>query len=204
MQFNWKSRGIQALILCGALAATNIAAQSVRACEGEEDEWTSATVGKWTISSSEAPGAEDATSRRFPHFKLPHLMDNNAATPWVFRGAGRKNVFDPTWGTRHALSFEREFPVEIDEIRLMNGYNKRPDLFRRNDRVVQIGLAINGKKLKTAVLSDKMGWHSVSIPRRKVDAVIIELIGVRKGEGRDNDICLSELAFYNRGKRVRS
>lgn len=190
------------LALCGALV-TSGAVQIGQACDEDHEEVTSATIGQWTITSSEVPGEEDATSRRYPHFKLPHLMDNNAATPWVFRGRGTSQMFEPSWGKRHALSFYRDKPVEIDEIRLMNGYNKRPDLFRRNDRVVQIGIGINGKKVKTAFLSDKMGWHSVGVPRQKANHVIIEMLGVRKGDGKDNDICLSELAFYNRGKRVR-
>jgi len=178
------------------------AAQVVQAC-GDEAADNETTVGHWNIYSSEVEGAQDATSRRFPHFKLAHLMDNDAATPWVFRGQGRKSGFEPTWGTRHALQFEHDTPVEIDEIRIMNGYNKRPDLFRRNDRVVEIGIGMDQKKVKTAVLSDKMGWHSVSIPRRKAASLVIEMIGVRKGSGQDNDICISEVAFYNRGKRIR-
>ncbi len=172
------------------------------ACDDEE-EVTTAQVGRWQISSSEVVGEEDATSRRFPHFKLAHLMDNDDATPWVFRGAGKKNTFAPTWGKRHALQFDRDTPVEIDEVRLMNGYNKRRDLFWRNDRIVEIGIAADGKKIKTAVLSDKMGWHSVSIPRGKMSSVVIEMISVRKGRGKDNDLCISELAFYNRGKRIK-
>jgi len=189
-------------ILLGAAFGGALLATVSRACEGEDV--TSAEVGNWRISSSEASGEEDATSKRWPHFKLPHLMDGNAATPWVFRGQGRKDVFSATWGKRHALMFERQSkPVAVDEIRLMNGYNKRADLFKRNDRVVQIGIAVNGKKIKTAYLSDKMGWHSVSLPRLDTASLVIELIGVGKGKGKDNDICLSEVAFFNRGKRVK-
>ena len=185
-------------MLCLATSAVFV---RVQACE--EEEVTSAQVGKWTISSSEVPGEEDATSRKYPHFKLAHMMDNNAATPWVFRGQGQKNTFSPTWGKRHALSFYRDKAVEIDEIRIMNGYNKRRDLFWRNDRVVRMGIAVNGKKIKVANLSDKMGWHRVSVPRGKADNIVLEFVGVRKGRGADNDICVSELAFYNRGKRVK-
>jgi len=202
MKMNWNERGGRALALCGVLAAS-VAARGVWACGEEDQDVTMAEVGAWTISSSEVPGEEDATSRRYPHFKLAHLMDNNAKTPWVFRGQGRANAFDPSWGKRHAIALSRESGVMVDEIRIMNGYNKRADLFKRNDRVVEVGIAIDGKKLKTAVLSDKMGWHSISIPRQKVEYVVIEFIGVRKGSGRDNDICLSELAFYNRGKKIK-
>lgn len=184
-------------MMCGVPALAGAA----WGCEGE-DEVTSAQVKNWYVSSSEVPGAQDRTSRRWPHFKLPHLLDGDSKTPWVFRGQGQKNVFEPTWGSRFALSLEATKPVVLDEIRLMNGYNKRPDLFYRNDRVVQVGIAINGKKVKTAFLSDKMGWHAVSIPRQKVETMVIEFVGVRKGKGPDNDVCLSELAFFNRGRAI--
>ena len=190
------------LAIIGVACLTAISfGRYVAACEDEEV--TSVQVGKWTISSSEKVGEEDATSRKFPHFKLGHLMDNNARTPWVFRGKGQASFFAPSWGKRHALSFYRDKKVEIDEIRIMNGYNKRADLFWRNDRVVQLGIGIDGKKLKIANLSDKMGWHKVSIPRQKVDDIVLEFVGVRKGRGADNDICVSEIQFYNRGKRVK-
>lgn len=189
--------GMSGVLCLGSASMSRLAV----ACD--EEETTSAQVGAWTIGSSEVPGEQDATSRKFPHFKLGHLMDNNANTPWVFRGKGTANVFSPTWGKRHALLFTREKAVEIDEIWIMNGYNKRKDLFYRNDRVVQMGIGINDKKIKVAALSDKRGWHKVSIPRQKVTDVLLEIIGVRKGRGADNDICLSEIAFYNRGKRVK-
>lgn len=188
------------LTLAGVVVAGS-AARIAQAC-GDEEATNEAQVGRWSITSSEVEGEEDATSRRFPHFKLAHLMDNNAATPWVFRGQGRKDAFNVTWGNRHALQFDHNGAVFIDEIRIMNGYNKRPDLFWRNDRVIEIGVALDFKKVKRARLSDKMGWHSVSVPRRKVSSVHIEMIGIRKGSGADNDICLSEVAFYNRGRRI--
>ncbi len=185
------------------LGAAN-ASQRVLACDGGDEDVTSAQIKGWTVSSSEVPGEEDRTSLRWPHFKLPHLMDGDAKTPWVFRGQGQKAAFEPSWGARFALNFERETPVLVDEIRIMNGYHKRPDLFWRNDRVVQIGIALNGKKLKTANLSDKMGWHSISIPRSNVSTLLLEFIGVRKGKGADNDVCLSEIAFFNHGRQIKS
>jgi hypothetical protein len=47
-----------------------------------------------------------------------------------------------------------------------------------------------------------MGWHRVSLPRQQVSSLDIEFTGIRKGTGPDNDICVSELALYNRGRPV--
>ena len=81
-------------------------------------------------------------------------------------------------------------------------HNKRPDLFRLNDRVVQIRINFNGKPVKTVNLSDTMGWHKITLPRRAFRWLTIELTGIRIGDGKDNDICLSELALYSRGQKV--
>jgi hypothetical protein len=87
-------------------------------------------------------------------------------------------------------------------IALMNGYNRRPDLFQRNDRIVEIVIEADGYVIKRARLSDKMGWHRVSFPRRQVRELRILFTGIRKGTGTDNDICISELALFDGTRKI--
>jgi hypothetical protein len=92
----------------------------------------------------------------------------------------------------------------------MNGYNRRPDLFRRNNRVVQLTISRDGgmastwgcksRIVKKANLKDAMGWHSVSLPRRKVPSLMLSFTGIRRG--RDNDVCISGIELWNRGRKI--
>jgi hypothetical protein len=147
----------------------------------------------WWVASSENLYA-GCIHTRYP---LTHLLDGDPRTAWVFSGTGQCR---DGWRSRQALALAPREPTVIDSLWLMNGYNKSRELFLRNNRVVQIRLSVNGKTLKTATLSDKMGWHKVSLPRQAVRHLQIEFTGLRRG--RDDDLCLSELALYNNGRQI--
>lgn len=83
----------------------------------------------------------------------------------------------------------------------MNGYNMRPDLFKRNDRVVRLKIKIGRKVIKEVTLADRMGWHEISFPPQDVARLELEFTGIRKGEGKDHELCLSELELLQ-GKRA--
>lgn len=145
----------------------------------------------WRVASSENLYA----GHRYTRFPLTHLVDGDPRTAWVFSGTGRSR---DGWPSRYALALVPEDPVVIDSLALMNGYQRSRALFLRNNRVAQMRLSINGKVLKTVALPDTTGWYRVSLPRQAVKVLQIEFLGFYRG--RDDDLCLSELALLNRGQ----
>lgn len=165
----------------------------------------------WRLQSSEPFGLEGGSafvSRdgrvRFP---MANLIDGDPSTAWVWRDVSPKVLrahthLYPNGRAARFFTLQSKKPVVANELRIMSGYNRRPDLFHRNDRVVQIRISLDEKPIKTVALADRMGWHSVSLPPRAFRSLKIELVGIRKGAGADNDICLSELALFNQGRKV--
>lgn len=154
----------------------------------------------WRVASSESLWDK----QKHTNFPLSHLFDGDKNTTWVFSGSG-KNWRKGGWKSRYAIELKPRQPVTLDSLWIMNGYNKRDDLFYRNDRVVQIRITVHtahGETVKTTRLSDKMGWHKVSLPRQTVKKIVVEFTGLLKGQGPDNDLCISELAFFNRGHKI--
>jgi len=160
---------------------------------------TSIWWNTWKVSSSE----ELWSGRRLSGFPLTYLFDGNPRTTWAHSSNSQKAQWQHGgWRNRFALHMRTEVPVTTDALWIMNGDNRRPDLFRRNDRVIEMEIWVNDKRLKMVRLSDTMGWHKISLPRRKVQEIGLVMSGIRKGNGPDNDVCLSELALYDRGQKI--
>jgi hypothetical protein len=168
----------------------------------------------WHLESSEHLNLEDGdnnvsargTGRRV-RFPMSNLVDGNPNTAWVWHDPSPKVLRalghgDLNRKVPRSFTLRSEKPIVASELRLMSGYNRRPDLFRRNDRVVKIRISLDAKPLKTVALADRMGWRAISLPTRAFRSLTIEILGVRKGEGADNDICLSEMALFNRGRKI--
>lgn len=150
----------------------------------------------WIVSSTE----NIYMGYKHTSFPLTYLFDGDANTAWVFSGKGKK--IDGS-ASGYAITITREWekkPVTMDSIWIMNGYNKSTELFLRNNRITQLKLYINSKFVKTVTLTDSMGWHKISIPRQPVKEIELHFTAFAKG--RDNDICVSGLALYDRGKRI--
>lgn len=161
----------------------------------------------WRVESSEYLNLEtndtNVRSDNTVAFPMTNLVDGDPKTAWVWRDpstTARKHL--GTSKRVRSFTLEAGKPVRADELWLMNGYNRRADLFRRNDRVLSIRLNIDGKDGKTVTLSDRMGWHKIALRARPFRTLRIELIGIRKGDGPDNDICLSELALVRDGRAI--
>lgn len=148
----------------------------------------------WRVASSENLYA----GRVHTGYPLTYLLDGNPRTAWVFSGTGKCK---DGWHSRYALALSPMVkPVVIDSVWLMNGYNKSRDAFLRNNRVVEVRLLVNAKKLKATALSDTMGWHRISVPRQEVRHLQLDFTRFKKGP--DDDVCVSELAFYDRGRKI--
>ena len=163
------------------------------------------TWGGWTACSSEIWNKDMGPQPQFPlRYPLTHLFDGDPATTWAFEDGQhpQHTALQPAEVETPSLHIWPDRPVAMDSIWLMNGYNKRPDLFQRNDRIVRLTISINEKKVKDVFLKDTMGWHKIDVPRQLVKLMTLEFAGIRKGEGDDHDLCISELAFYNRGRKI--
>jgi hypothetical protein len=140
----------------------------------------------WRIESS-GGRLPDRDPGEYP---LTYLCDGDPRTAWVFDGDDKHS----------GLSLSPSQPKVIDSFQIMNGYNRRPDLFKRNNRIVEMEVWTDGRKLKTVRLSDKMGWHRISLPRRKISQLGLVFTGFARG--RDNDVCVSEIAFFDGARKL--
>lgn len=152
----------------------------------------------WSVSSSE--GLWKSRSHR--QFPLSHLFDGDAATTWADSSARKTSEIDGPWRTRFGLRINPENSARIDELWIMNGYNKNRDLFKRNDRIIEMQIWINDTKVKTVRLSDRMGWHKIKLPPNNFRNVGLLFTGIRKGDGPDNDVCVSELALRYKCRKI--
>lgn len=153
----------------------------------------------WSVSSS-----EDLSEKpKYSSYPLSLMFDGDPATAWVYSST-LDDRDKAQWPTRYGVELEPRRPIVVDGLRMMNGQNQNPARFRRNNRVVQIRVTLTTgrkKSLKTFGLSDRMGWHSVSWPRVAVNGVKIELTGLH--QGRDNDVCISELQLLSHGRNIK-
>lgn len=169
---------------------------------------TSINWGTWRVSSSE----KLYSGYVHTSYPLTYLFDDDPRTAWVFSGTGKcwRDGETGFWKSRYAVLITPVAPLEVDEVRIMNGYNRSRALFQRNNRVVQMKISADGaidgnggsssKLVKTVALKDSMGWHSVSIPRRRLQSLMLSFIGIKRG--RDNDVCVSGIELYNRGRKI--
>ena len=55
---------------------------------------------------------------------------------------------------------------------------------------------------RTFNLADRMGWQTMSLPRHQVKSLKIEFTKLKKGGGPHHDLCISELALFNGGRKI--
>ncbi len=178
------------LLLCCALARADYAPTSIS--------WMEPGCKQgWIISSNE----DLWVGRTHTSYPLTYLVDDDPATAWVFSGKDR-------YGTRQynpfhhhpGLGIEAKRPVALDSIALMNGYNKSPELFAKNDRITKVRLYSGETRIASADLPDEMGWHTIHFPRQKVRQLRIEFVRIERGT--IDDICVSGLALWDGENRV--
>lgn len=151
----------------------------------------------WNCASTE----DVFLGRKHTSFPLTYLFDGKPATTWVFSGTGKHGLSGREgYGLHLSFDEDRMKPVMVDSIWIMNGYNKSRELFLRNNRITEMKLYVNQRLLRKVSLTDKMGWHRISIPRQWVGEMYMQF--TRLAKGRDNDVCVSELALYDRGKKI--
>ena len=144
-------------------------------------------------------------------YPIENMIDGDPRTAWVYSKPvpyeGEDLYTYKVAGSAYAILLKPDKPVLLDGIRLMNGYNKSQAIFNRNNRVVKLDIYENdhlsehkATKIKTVALSDKMGWHNISLPARKYKGLVLVIRG--QVEGRDRDTCVSELQLVSKGRAL--
>lgn len=147
----------------------------------------------WKVETGERAWAKKEDIK----YPIWQMFDRDPKTAWVQTGVKSiaKDDYDKP---RVELTFPRA--INLDEIRLMNGYNKDEKTFTANSRITDIEILANGERIKATRLSDKMGWHTVSLPKRKYSNLTIRVRSVNHGS--DRDIAISEISLLSKGKEV--
>ncbi len=159
--------------------------------------WPNASV---EASATGEPDAAGDPTRRVS-YPLTYLLDGDVATTWAYpTGVAAKNANPP----RLSFTFDS---VTFDSVRIVNGYNKSDDTWTRNSRAAAVRLKwdentprMTGGE-KTARLSDKRDWHVISVPRRAYSSLDLFITDVKAGTAH-NDLCISEIAFYDGVRKV--
>lgn len=157
---------------------------------------TSIQIGKWTIESSECLWA----GQRHTSYPIWKMFDGRPDTAWVFSGVGYPKLSPKDEGNGVEkgvrLKLVPSHPVVIDELHLMNGYNKNEALYFKNSRVTEVSIFdrypslytekgwVPRKPLRKVHLSDAMGMKSIALPKRAYGELWIVVTGIEKGPGR--------------------
>ncbi|MFI5386374.1 MAG: NADase-type glycan-binding domain-containing protein [Fimbriimonadales bacterium] len=138
-------------------------------------------------------------------YTVLNLFDSNPSTTWVLhRTTGKVDIPSP-WRA-NGFTLDTSAPRMVDGFRIMNGYNKSQRLYDLNDAVSEVRVYAGEKLLKTVRLSNRLGWHRVSLPPTRIGETDVnvatdltfEITGVRKGKV--HDLCISGLQLLDKGK----
>ena len=132
-------------------------------------------------ASSELPPDESAGSDYF----VENTLDGDPTTAW------NDNVEGP--GIGQTLTFRFADRVRLARIKLLNGYQKPPDLFARNARIERLHL-VTDTKTAAVTLDDSEVWQTVRL-RARTASVTLRIDSVYPGTS-FSDVGLSEIVFF--------
>lgn len=117
-----------------------------------------------------------------------YLMDNDLETSW--------KELEPTAGEGQWLDFFFKKKMNIDKIKIANGFQKDKDSFEKHNRLKTVHVCINDDEedCQLLTLKDSFGWEEVSIGKEGVSKLRIIIDSVYKGSKWD-DTAISEIAF---------
>lgn len=181
--------------------------------------------GSWTVET----GEELFWGSKHTSYPAPYLFDDDPSTAWVFSGvlpeevdrlpgdAETRNSWkeqmldgEKNYGSRFWLTIDPKWPVTLDGLRIMNGYNKSAEVFQKNRRIVEVEIWAGnhwprpGEKPLTRVrLSDDMGWHNIPFPPTRFDQGQGLTIRFTKFVGAPSlDVAVSGLELLKNGKAI--
>ena len=157
--------------------------------------------GSWRILSNEMRWI----GVKYNAYPLYHLTDGNPKTAWVWSGISSLKI-----ETSKKLIFAAHAPFWVDEVRILDGYQRSEKLWKRNNRIKTLKITRDGDEgatwartltpIKTVSFADRRKWHSISLPRQKVLTLGLQILDVYRGT--DNDLAISEVEFYDRGRKI--
>jgi len=154
----------------------------------------------WEIRSSE----DCYLSGNHTPYPLTYLIDGDPKTAWMSSGKLNPRQMALAYESSSKRPYRQwiEFcgNTTIDSIRVMNGNNSSPQAFARNNRIVRVRIIIDDQEVKTVSLSDKMGWHTITIPRTNFHRLKLEFTGIKKGP--NNHTFVSEIALYDGNRKI--
>ena len=166
----------------------------------------------WQIKTSENIYA----GARHTSYPIQNLFDRKPETAWVYSG-----IDYPKPVMKEGLHYPGDYVIDIhpnqptwmDELRIMNGYNKSSGSFRENSRAVEIQIFDEEwpvisygddqtpkykVPLRTIKLSDTTGMKSIELPKRKYAHLKIRISKIKRGP--TDDLCLSEIQIRAGGE----
>src|SRR5574340_870869 len=182
----------------------------------------------WQITSSDDMWAIERgpVGKQYP---LTNLTDGDPRTAWVFEGVkwdgkprsdAYRPITDRPFGHGEGqwvqfTSLAKDAPI-IDAVGIINGYAKDAATYRRNNRITQVRLEPDGwyppetgrdatwqpKWRRVASLREGRGMQIVPIPRTRLRQLTLYV--ERAAGGPDNDLCISEIQLFSRGRPLLS
>jgi hypothetical protein len=172
----------------------------------------------WQIRMSEEPYANDALEDGIKRYPITAMLDGDICTAWVFEGVKWEGgeiddwrrpltnaPFDGGVGQWVEIMSLSSDPPIVDAIGIVNGYARSPEAYRRNNRITRVRLDGGGSPWgpvwsETAKLKEVMWMQVIPIPETRADRVRITVEAVEVGP--DNDLCISELQLFHRGRAL--
>jgi hypothetical protein len=172
----------------------------------------------WQVSTCEDAYANDELSGGLRRYPISNLLDGDITTAWVFEGPKWDGIRDEYgYVARPGHAFQggvgqwieicslSNTPPLVDAVGLTNGYAKDASTYLRNNRITRISLQASdarGRRLwqQTADLKPVMWMQVIPIPETPADRITLTVEQVDSGH--DNDLCISEIQLYYKGRAV--
>lgn len=151
-------------------------------------------IGSWGCNYYENGGPDStwASSTLGKNFDVENLGDEILDRAWA-EGKPGSGIGE----TINYRTIRNAWPLE--KIIIYNGYQKEIGLWKRNNRVKELKLYVDGKAVAVLPLADETGAQSFDVTkwfkqREKPYAIKLEILSVYKGDKHD-DTVISEIAF---------
>ncbi|MCB1194152.1 MAG: type II secretion system protein GspG [Leptospiraceae bacterium] len=126
------------------------------------------------------------------NYNVNNLIDNDLATCW--------KESEPGAGEGQWLEFQFKNTINIDKIRIANGFQKDNELFIQNNRLKTIYVCVNSyETCKQFSLKDTQGWEEFKLNEQNVTRLKLIIDSVYNGAKWD-DTTISEIAFVTENK----